>query len=279
MRALDRFRAIAGLALPAPEKAVLYALAVCSDDGGLSWPSIGRLAHMAGVHDRTAQRLLQKLEKASLIGRTVRHGRSTLVTIRDDMFSIAPPGTQSPPADDRHRRTTHPPPAHDSPTPGARSPRSAQGTAQGTGGEETTPVPPVAQRHHEAESPRTTPEGQDLPDGWRPSEEIQQKLRRGERVDPLASLSNFVAYFRSITGPRRLSRDWNARYELWVLEDIQKGRLVREVGSASGMSPRKEPLRLGDASDIAEAAKLARAALTGLENVDLKNQRKTGGGE
>lgn len=64
------------------EKLLMLALADAANDEGVCWPSIGRLAGIVMVDERSISRMLNRLELKGMVTRSIRPGHSTVYTVR-----------------------------------------------------------------------------------------------------------------------------------------------------------------------------------------------------
>jgi hypothetical protein len=67
-----------------------------------------------------------------------------------------------------------------------------------------------------------------LPTGWQPTTYQWTNLHAefGTEVDLTLALRRFVAFYSE----GQTSRDWSAKFERWVLEDVEKARTRRGPG-------------------------------------------------
>ena len=66
-------------------KGVLNGLANHADENGRCWPSVARLARVAGCDDKTARRALARLVDLGLITREARPGKSDIFVLNMDV--------------------------------------------------------------------------------------------------------------------------------------------------------------------------------------------------
>ncbi|HDV6136007.1 TPA: helix-turn-helix domain-containing protein, partial [Pseudomonas aeruginosa] len=102
--------------MSAPQKAVLISLADNSNDDGVCWPSVAKIAERTCLSERAVRNALRWLEDAKVLVSHPRHGRSTWYTVTPASYA---PGTTCPPAPGAA------PPRHDvPPTPAPGAPRT-----------------------------------------------------------------------------------------------------------------------------------------------------------
>ncbi|MEZ1817364.1 helix-turn-helix domain-containing protein [Pseudomonas aeruginosa] len=102
--------------MSAPQKAVLISLADNSNDDGVCWPSVAKIAERTCLSERAVRNALRWLEDAKILISHQRNGRSTWYTVTPASYA---PGTTCPPAPDAA------PPRHDvPPTPAPGAPRT-----------------------------------------------------------------------------------------------------------------------------------------------------------
>ncbi|WP_306297841.1 helix-turn-helix domain-containing protein, partial [Pseudomonas aeruginosa] len=92
--------------MSAPQKAVLISLADNSNDDGVCWPSVAKIAERTCLSERAVRNALRWLEDAKILISHQRNGRSTWYTVTPASYA---PGTTCPPAPDAA------PPRHDVP--------------------------------------------------------------------------------------------------------------------------------------------------------------------
>ncbi|MEE3584620.1 helix-turn-helix domain-containing protein, partial [Pseudomonas aeruginosa] len=81
--------------MSAPQKAVLISLADNSNDDGVCWPSVAKIAERTCLSERAVRNALRWLEDAKVLVSHPRHGRSTWYTVTPASYA---PGTTCPPA-------------------------------------------------------------------------------------------------------------------------------------------------------------------------------------
>ncbi|HHN2283740.1 TPA: helix-turn-helix domain-containing protein, partial [Pseudomonas aeruginosa] len=81
--------------MSAPQKSVLISLADNSNDDGVCWPSVARIAERTCLSERAVRNALRWLEDAKVLVSHPRHGRSTWYTVTPASYA---PGTTCPPA-------------------------------------------------------------------------------------------------------------------------------------------------------------------------------------
>ncbi|MGA4815948.1 helix-turn-helix domain-containing protein [Pseudomonas aeruginosa] len=96
--------------MSAPQKAVLISLADNSNDDGVCWPSVAKIAERTCLSERAVRNALRWLEDAKILISHQRNGRSTWYTVTPASYA---PGTTCP----RHQMPPHPgttcrPPRH-----------------------------------------------------------------------------------------------------------------------------------------------------------------------
>lgn len=92
----DALRWAFNIAITGPSKAVLVALADHADDAGECYPSVGRLAFMAGLSERGARKCLRDLEAAGLVETQTKDGHRSRYKLALDV--TIDPGTTCPPS-------------------------------------------------------------------------------------------------------------------------------------------------------------------------------------
>ena len=110
----SRFWCLRGI--PATTKFILIKLADNSNDAGICWPSVPSIALECEVSERTVQAAIVWAEKAKLITREMRSGRSTVYNLTPADYS--PPQNLHPAIDDKTPADySPPPPQYVHPTP------------------------------------------------------------------------------------------------------------------------------------------------------------------
>lgn len=109
------------------QKAVLISLADNSNDEGVCWPSVARIAERTCLTERSVRYALRWLEEAKILTAHMRAGRSTWYTVSPYSYD---PGSKCPPATDAEvpRQEMPPTPATDAPHPGIKCPQNRKGT-------------------------------------------------------------------------------------------------------------------------------------------------------
>ncbi|MEW3865914.1 helix-turn-helix domain-containing protein [Pseudomonas aeruginosa] len=106
--------------MSAPQKAVLISLADNSNDDGVCWPSVAKIAERTCLSERAVRNALRWLEDAKVLVSHPRHGRSTWYTVTPASYA---PGTTCPPC-----TRCRPTPARRSPHPGTWCPQNRNRT-------------------------------------------------------------------------------------------------------------------------------------------------------
>lgn len=94
--------------MSAPQKAVLISLADNSNDDGVCWPSVAKIAERTCLSERAVRNALRWLEDAKILISHQRNGRSTWYTVTPASYAPArhAPGTRCRPTP--ARRAAHP---------------------------------------------------------------------------------------------------------------------------------------------------------------------------
>ncbi|SIO58334.1 Helix-turn-helix domain-containing protein [Paraburkholderia phenazinium] len=230
-------------------KFVLVAICDTANDEGVCWPSVATISARTSMGERTVQRHLEDLEKAGLVTRTFRRGRSTNYLVHEGKFPYKTPAKLAPPQDIHPRQIGTPaklattpvnddvaPPPNSTETPAKLAPRTTSNLKknhQGTGAPPKD-VPAVMVE------PKASARGARLPKDWILSRSLglwaatEQPTWTPEHIRKVAAA--FKDHWIAQPGVKGRKTDWDATWRNWV----------RKEGPMAGASSRYVESPVGD---------------------------------
>ncbi|MGF6764033.1 DNA-binding transcriptional ArsR family regulator [Paraburkholderia sp. GAS33] len=234
--------------LPTGSKFVLVAICDTANDDGVCWPSVATISARTSMGERTVQRHLEDLEKAGIVTRTFRRGRSTNYLVDESKFPYKTPAKLAPPSECHPREDGTPaklaptpangdvaPPPNSTVTPAKLAPRTTNNLKenhQGTGA-------PSENAAVVSETPKASAQGARLPADWVLSRTLgiwaaaEQPTWTPEHIRKVAAA--FKDHWIAQPGIKGRKTDWDATWRNWVRkEGPMAGAVSRSPDAVAG---------------------------------------------
>ncbi|MEX1079814.1 MAG: helix-turn-helix domain-containing protein [Homoserinimonas sp.] len=199
-----------GVALPAPQKAVLLALAHCKNGKtGRCFPSQQEISTMTGLGLSTVKRSLDALATERVISRT-KTAKGRYRSNDEYRLNHSYESTEAQP-----RATS----AHSEPRPESpkAEPTQSKSTAQSGRAVEPTGIEPEDNRKGAAQK-----RGTRIPDDFTVTPTMIEWARENAPdVERTRATTMFINYWTAATGRNATKRDWEATWRNWLLKDQQ----------------------------------------------------------
>jgi DNA-binding transcriptional ArsR family regulator len=200
--------------IPAGRKLVLLSLCDHADNQGECYPSVEAIAHKCSMGQRTVQQHISDLERAGMVTRRFRKGRSTLYRLHaDKFFSPAEPAVlQIPPSTCAASDTLPPQHMHHD------------------------PADPAPINVSDPSTTRQVVRSSPFPDNWTLAplwaEWALQQQPTWTITDVQFVAQKFRDYWAALPGPRGMKADWFAAWRNWCRNEQRfKHRRAADYGA------------------------------------------------